>query len=131
MGKKDPCIHKLTHTPQTCGVQGSTTCIRPNAVMVTIGMERNDLHRTWPTWGQGYRYKCIMTFWEWNSIKNGMNGIKSEDKLALTYLNLKCYTEPWMQLKLGFLHFFQNVAGGSKNHRFLCFQCSYVELFCK
>lgn len=33
--------------------------IRASSIVVTVEIEKNDSHRTWPNWGQGYKY---MTF---------------------------------------------------------------------
>ena len=38
---------------------------------------------------QGQGYNCVMSFWEWIGIKNGVNGIKSEEELALKTWILK------------------------------------------
>lgn len=54
--------------------------------------------RTQSCRGQGYN--CVMSFWEWIGVKNGVNGTKSEEELALTDLDFKGYTEPWQQLRL-------------------------------
>lgn len=68
--------------------------------MMTIGMEKNDPQRICPSWVQGDR--LYHDFWEWERIK-------SEEEPALTYLNMKCYTESWSQLRIRFLILCQNI----------------------